>query len=264
MQKFINEIFQFFYMVEDSRIYFTRHEITSSNLGIRDREIVDGSPIVQSYSDGPDNRVLPQYFEAARVKGRVLDNEGIKTVVHTGLGRSETSAEIICGEISPTPVLVKVPAFRDVSFGYWDGLSLEELQSGKHAGDFAAWLAAEKGGDFDYCLPHRPDLFESSAAYREAAPPESTNEVIQRQLPELERLIEGGGRTLIVGHGHGMKAALWYLSQDSSIEVPKEKFGEIPTPNNALYRVDIRDENSIAHYDFEREVWVEGFLELSS
>jgi len=117
-------------------IYLTRHGETIWNRlgktqGIQDISLTDVGRI-----------------QAKRLGEQLKKNNNIKAIYCSDLLRARETAEIIGKEISLKPI--SSPLLREVSFGSWEGLSLQEIEE-QYPGQLARWrneiTFAPEGGE---------------------------------------------------------------------------------------------------------------------
>lgn len=252
------------------KIVFTRHEITPWNVGhsYLNPEHPDKSPIVQSWSDGPGNQII--CVEDARKKGRALKGINFQTYRFSGLGRThDTLTGILEGIGQKNGDVIADPRFRDVNYGFWDGLSLHELETGTHvsgekvpayAETYANWAYAEATGDLHFTLPHRLELFRNPQDYGAHSQPTAVATVIKNVREGVEDLITLDKDTLVVGHGHQTKSSILALTKGTPYELPDSKLGSIQSPNSVIYCVSLTPDFKLEHYNWAAEQWDEGFV----
>ena len=230
-------------------IFLTRHGQTAYNKGIRNGKLVDGTPIVQTFSDIPETQLLPAAYDEQRQKGRILRRHAPSIIYHTDLGRTRSTAELIMEELETPRELRENKSFRDQNFApHWEGKSLAEIENSFEK-EFRDWKRAEERGDFAFKLPHT-DLTLPE--------PESIEEVILRVGQGLEEIIAEQKTTLIVSHGHSTKAMIFYLLQNTVFEFPQTEFKNIQTPNSCLYKVRINSRETYA-FNYEKKKWIKTF-----
>jgi broad specificity phosphatase PhoE len=117
----------------------------------------------------------------ARALSRRLEHEAVRAVYASDLQRAWRTAELAVAGYGLPPV-VRDPAWRELSFGVWEGLTYDEVTAGDPA------LAARR--------------LEDPA---DTAPPggETLSQLAERLLPAAERLraAHDGETVLVVTHG---------------------------------------------------------------
>ncbi|MBI5640208.1 MAG: histidine phosphatase family protein [Nitrospirae bacterium] len=105
---------------------------------------------------------------------------GLSAVYTSNLSRAVKSAEIIAEPYEVQPL--ETPAFRERSFGIWEGMTFSEIKE-KYPAEFEAWAGN----------PLRYSPIEG----------ESTLEVKERVIPALEKILENhaGENIAVVAHG---------------------------------------------------------------
>jgi len=146
--------------------------------------------------DLPDRRMrflgstdLPLSFEGinqAKELKKIFQNHPVEKVFHSGMKRTAQTAEIIFGEM---PVEMEIlPDLREITFGDWENLAMEEISS-EQPQAFAA-----RGLDF--------------AGFR---PPggESFLDLRKRVYPAFEKILDTTrGDVVIVGHAGVFKSII--------------------------------------------------------
>ncbi|HQH71708.1 MAG TPA: histidine phosphatase family protein [bacterium] len=194
-------------------VYFVRHGQTEFNLQRR----------LQGWNDSP---LSAQGIAQARILARALTPLGIQSALVSPLGRARQTAAII-HETAGIP-LESTPALREVSFGAFEGNTLDELEI-----HFPGMWAERMADKWNY----RPPQGESNA---EAVP----------RAREVVRWIEthaNGGPRLIIAH-FAINRIILSLLADLS---PGETI-EMNVPHTVIYRAKKQDGNwLISHRDAE-------------
>lgn len=116
-----------------------------------------------------------------------LQHEPIDTIYTSDLSRARETAEIIASQHEHTPPIIVSSAWREVSFGAWEGLTYSEI--------------AEQYQD-------RLDYF-TDPEHVSAPEGESLTDVWARLLPALQKLrTHTSENSLLVGHGGMLRVLL--------------------------------------------------------
>lgn len=152
--------------------------------------------------------------------GQFLATVTIDRIISSDLGRVRETVAIIQQYIKNVPLEFN-PAFREQSWGDWEGKTFPELQ--KHAGDE---LAKQVAAGWDFCPPGG----------------ESRLEVLQRALPVVKNIPEQfpGEQILLVSHEGIVKSLLYHLAgrafmPDEKKLIEKRQLHLISEKNNKLY-----------------------------
>jgi len=178
-------------------VYFVRHGQTEYNVQRR----------LQGWNDSP---LSPQGIEQARILAKALAPLEIRHALASPLGRAQQTAAIIREEAGIP--MEATPALREVSFGAFEGHTLDELEI-----HFPGMWAARMADKWNY----RPPQGESNA---EAVP--RAREVVKR--------IESwgnGGPLLIIAHFAINRIILSLLA-----DIPPRETIEMNIPHTVIYR----------------------------
>ncbi|MFP4475707.1 MAG: histidine phosphatase family protein [Desulfatibacillaceae bacterium] len=155
-----------------------RHGTTEANLERR----------IQGQADSP---LAAESVEKARQWGRMLAPMGFSRIIASDLGRARRTADLINETLDLD--LVEDPRLRELDWGEWVGMTVEEIRSGNPERiarlEALGWDFAPPGGE-----SRRNHWLRASAALEDAA----------RRTP--------GSTILVVCHNGTLKALVYWLS----------------------------------------------------
>ena len=159
------------------RVYLIRHGETAN---AKDHAL-NGHFDIELSSKGEDQ---------IHAVAEVLKHSPIKAVYSSDLKRTCDSADIISKHHDLKPVCY--PELRELSFGKWEGLSLNELNS-KYPGEIEKRFA-------------NPATFQAEGG-------ETLNQLIERALPKYDQIIANhpGEEIVIMSHGGVNRVILGHL-----------------------------------------------------
>jgi broad specificity phosphatase PhoE len=219
-------------------IFITRHGETFWNLKKR----------IQTHSDGKKTWLTRQGKDDSEEKGRVLSQEDIQVIYHSGMHRTRQSSAIIA-QFLHHPILIEDPRFRDVCLGFFDGMTYVEVQE-----KFPELFKELDENWFSYHIPTRTGF----------PPIENRQDALNRVQPRITSLLQKGENFLIVSHGTISMLILYSLLKDTVIVSPEDlRLYEMPT--TAIYRVQIGQSIQVSHHLCQpHQEWVPGLIKKSS
>ena len=169
------------------------------------------------YQGQTDTDLSPRGLEQARALARRFAAHPLDLVLSSDLRRARRTAAALLENRNPPPPLEVDPRLREMSFGAWEGLAVDEIRR-RFAADYAAYLADPGEG--------RPTGGES---FRELG---------ERALAAVqERAARPGVRRLaVVAHGGTVKALLCRL-----LDLPPQTRRQMLIDNASVTAVELRE-----------------------
>lgn len=195
-------------------IYLVRHGETYWN---RENKI-------QTYSNGPENRLTDKGIEDAASNARILISEPIEIIYHSALERSIQTANII-GEITGCKNFIQDERINDGCLGFLDGMTASEFKS-----KFPELYEKRKKDKFNYRLPN---LFQKEGIPNQ----ESLYDLYIRAMPVAKKILEEQKDALIVGHKSANKALLLHFLENSKFCFHRQDISKFEIPNIGVYKV---------------------------
>ena len=147
----------------------------------------------------------------AQVLGESLRGEGILSVTTSDLSRARQTGELAGAALGLTAAPVVDHELRERSFGIFEGLTREQLET-DHAEAWRAWRATglvPSGGELQA-------------------------DIVARMKRAIGRCFARGGPMLIVSHGAAMRLLLNELTSEVIV----------PIANGAVYRLDLAEDGT--------------------
>lgn len=193
-------------MTQSTEVLIIRHGQTDWNAAKR----------LQGHSDTPLNE---KGIEQALALAETLREEKLEAIFSSDLQRARRTAEEIA-KWHNLPVTVD-PAFRERSYGAFEGLSRDEIKT-RYPESHAAWYAA----DPDHVFPPGERIAESIRAFHHRA-----IEAIQRIAPPY-----AGKKIVLIAH-FGIIESAYRMAHGMPLEVRSR----VPVLNTSINRFRVRE-----------------------
>ncbi|MBZ2173788.1 histidine phosphatase family protein [Schnuerera sp. xch1] len=166
-----------------------------------------------------DIELTQRGLNQADLIGKRLVDEKIKKIYSSDLIRAYKTAEIIGNKLKLD--IVPMEEFREINFGMWEGLSIDEIKS-RYSKDYALWRK-------------EPEKLKIKDA-------ESLFELQSRAIKGINKIINNDNinNILIVSHSATIKAMILGL-----LDIDLKNFKNFSLKNVSLSIIEMRDYNNV-------------------
>lgn len=161
-------------------------------------------------------------YQASQLARRLKDNS-ITTIYTSDLGRARETAQIIGDRLNLVPIATS--SLREVCFGIWEGLSIEEIEE-EYPGELARWRT-----DLSFAPKEGESLF-------------SVNNRIQNFIESLKiASLNPDNNILIISHAATIKILILEL-----LEIPINLLTKIKISQTGLSLLKMEENNNAMMY----------------